>query len=202
MESTEDRFGLSSDAVTNLAPGGAFFGGQAGYNWQGLFGPGDHSVFGIEGDLQTGSGIEATRIEANFGDRLTSSLDWFGTLRARAGYAPSALTFFYATGGLAFGGLNKSISGQNPALGGSTFRFNDTAAGAVFGGGAEIKFTPALSFKFEFLAFDFGKNEPVNAAGAGLTGIGGRIRDDQFSTIRMGLSYYFGESGLGVPFKP
>ena len=80
-------------------PSGIAGGLQAGYNWQnGQF------VFGGETDLQF-SGADDTFAPWKF------SNPWFGTLRARAGYAMNNI-LFYGTAGLAYGG----VEGQFDAL--------------------------------------------------------------------------------------
>ena len=96
-----------------------FLGGaQIGYNWQ--FTPGTGFVVGVEADIQGIDFNREHRTDATYtvttttgGTAITeatfipvrhreSSLDWFGTLRGRAGWAFDRL-LVYATGGLAFG---------------------------------------------------------------------------------------------------
>ncbi len=80
-------------ATTPAKPSGVVGGVQAGYNWQiGQF------VFGGETDLQV-SDADDTFAPWKF------SNPWFGTLRARAGFAMSNV-LFYGTVGLAYGTLN------------------------------------------------------------------------------------------------
>ncbi len=104
--------------------GGGFIGGvQAGFNYQ-L----DSVVLGVEGDIQASSvngttsasigvleTIELggpllltpdTQISADIG----TSLDWFGTLRARAGVLINDQTLLYVTGGLAYGHTTTAIN--------------------------------------------------------------------------------------------
>jgi opacity protein-like surface antigen len=97
---------------------GFFSGGQVGYNWQFS----DRFVAGLEADLQ-GAGIRggggftnltpaavyppfiaATSVTVN------RSLEYFGTVRGRLGYAVSPTLLFYATGGLAYGGIATSTA--------------------------------------------------------------------------------------------
>src|SRR5215475_6180515 len=68
----------------DLSPSGGFGGGQIGYNWQGLFGLSSSWVLGIEADIQ-GSGISDSAVIGN--TSVESSLNWFGTVRGRVGYA-------------------------------------------------------------------------------------------------------------------
>jgi outer membrane immunogenic protein len=191
----QDQFALAGGVSPGVSPGGAFGGGQIGYNWQGASWLDYPVVLGLEADIQ-GSSVKTSLTGPNFGERIQANLDWFGTLRGRIGYAFSPLTLLYATGGFAFGGLNNSVGGSGPTLVGSPYKFDGTATGYVFGGGGEYKLTPALSFKLEYQYMDFGRNELTNAAGATLSSLGGgrlaTVRNDEFSTLRVGLSYYFG----------
>jgi outer membrane immunogenic protein len=92
-----------------------FLGGaQVGWNYQ--FTPGSGFVVGIEADIQ---GIDLDRDNGNTGFTFTgvgvnegnfvavrngaSSLDWFGTVRGRLGYAFDRF-LVYGTGGFAYGG--------------------------------------------------------------------------------------------------
>ena len=81
-----------------LAPEGGFGGGQIGYNWQGLFGYSPW-VIGIEADIQ-GAGISDS-VSDVLGSQ-ENSLNWFGTVRGRIGYAAGP-ALIYATGGFAYG---------------------------------------------------------------------------------------------------
>ena len=98
---------------------GGFGGGQIGYNWSG-FGGGNQVVLGVEADIQ-GSGISSgfNRNDLNYHSVLTpfsanQSIDYFGTLRGRLGYAVGN-ALFYATGGLAYANINTSFNVKNGA---------------------------------------------------------------------------------------
>jgi outer membrane immunogenic protein len=180
--------GLTDDSPHGAKPEGGFGGGQIGYNWQGIWHP--HLVLGVEADIQ-GSGIDGSFHDVNFGDTGKTSLDWFGTVRGRVGYAfDRALVYF--TGGFAYGGLDKSFSG--PVLTGTPYHYNDTATGYVLGGGLEYKIAPAWSVKAEYQYIDLGKNDLTNPAGLGLSRFTGYsiYKEDAFSTVRGGINYHFG----------
>src|SRR5262245_11688032 len=90
------------------SPTGVLGGVQAGYNWQvGTF------VLGLEGDISAAN----IHDDKNFPsvdphkalDRTAAQYDWLGTVRGRAGYA-TGQALFYATGGLAFGGVRHSYT--------------------------------------------------------------------------------------------
>jgi outer membrane immunogenic protein len=165
--------GTSNDGV--LSPSGGFAGGQVGYNWQGVFGMSHNWVVGLEADIQ-GSGIDDS--SALLG--LKSSLNWFGTLRGRIGYAFGP-TLVYGTGGFAFGEVENTVV---------PFRVSETQTGYVVGGGVEHKFSPTWSVKaeYQFISLDAG-----SLSGAGPLGftLGDR---SEINTFRVGLNYRFGHT--------
>jgi len=167
-----------------VSPGGGFGGGQIGYNWQGIWYP--RLVLGFEADIQ-GSGISDRQTDF-FGENFKSNLNFFGTVRGRAGYAMNN-TLIYFTGGFAYGGLHKHTDDF-----GGDFRFDTTATGYVLGGGLEYKFTPAWSVKAEYQYINFGKNDPFDVSGNGfgtLSSNTGVLQDDDYHTFRVGVNYYF-----------
>jgi outer membrane immunogenic protein len=147
-----------------LDPTGPLGGAQVGYNFQrGSF------VFGAEADFQ------AARISDN--NLVTKSeMDWFGTVRGRAGYAFDR-TLVYGTGGFAFGDVINTTAGHTQT---------HTQTGWVAGGGVEYKVSPAWSVKseYQFLSLD------ANDAGGPL-GLGTGDRTE-VHTVRIGLNYLFG----------
>jgi len=155
----------------DLSPSGGFGGGQIGYNWQGVLGLGSQWVLGLEGDLE-GSGVE----DSAFGAK--SSLNWFGTLRGRLGYAFGP-ALVYATGGFAFGEVENTVA---------PVRVTETQTGYVLGGGVEYKFNPAWSVKAEYQFISLDASDPLGAGPLGFTG-GDR---SEVNTFRVGLNYRFG----------
>lgn len=113
-------------------------GAQAGYNFQtGAW------VFGVETDIQYSDASGTTNVNCF---ACTSEIDWFGTLRARGGYAfDNAL--IYATGGLAYGGVTATAPG-------SPFNISETETGWTAGAGFEYAFTPNWTAKAEYLYMD------------------------------------------------
>ncbi len=160
-----------------ISPTGGFGGGQIGYNWQGIWDR--HLVLGVEADLQ-GSAIDGSKTFS--GSHYNSSLDYFGTIRGRAGYAVDR-TLFYFTGGFAYGGLQKSSDAFVPQS------FNGVATGYVLGGGVEYKFTPAWSVKAEYQYLNFGQNDACGSGSCFSAGAGEQ-KDDAYHTIRLGVNYH------------
>jgi outer membrane immunogenic protein len=141
-------------------PSGIMGGGQIGYNWQnGQF------VFGGETDLQL-SGADDTFAPWKF------SNPWFGTLRARAGYAMNNI-MFYGTLGLAYGDLK----GELNALTETKTEFGWTA-----GAGLEVGLTPNWSAKVEYLYMDLGSRS---------FSITGNDNGLSASMLRLGVNYHF-----------
>lgn len=166
-----------------LSPSGGFGGGQIGYNWQGIWNP--NLVLGIEADIQ-GSGISDS---GTFGNtNVENSLNWFGTVRGRIGYAMGP-TLFYFTGGFAFG----EVESKGRFLGGGNgfgvpFDVTETQTGYVLGGGVEYKFNPAWSVKGEYQFINLDASDLNGAGPLGFTG-GDR---SEVNTFRLGVNYHFG----------
>jgi outer membrane immunogenic protein len=202
-------------------------GGQIGYNYQ--FTPGSGFVVGIEADAQyvdfgrnrgrqpnfaysngaTGLGFanpDLTYINPNG----LSSLDFFGTVRGRLGYAFDR-TLVYGTGGFAYG------AGSNDRSFGG-FRGNDNfRTGYAVGGGIEYALptdsflnffrSSAVTLKVEGLYVNLDRNNASdvfavsNSTGTQFrtntpyaTTVGGALRsnDTEFAVVRAGLNYKFG----------
>ncbi len=171
-----------------LAPQGGFFGGQIGYNVQGWLNP--RLVVGIEADIQ-GSNISDSSYDAASTVSYKSTLDYFGTLRGRLGYAFDR-TLVYATGGLAFGGLRQQIVDVGVDL----YSTSAAETGYVVGAGVEYRIAPAWSIKAEYQYIDLGNNNPVDSAG--LTWPSSKAdttwhnADNDIHTFRVGLNYHVG----------
>lgn len=162
-------------------------GGQIGYNYQ--FGTGSGFVVGLEADIQGVAGGSRGNYALGSASyvNLAPRLDWFGTVRARAGYAFDRV-LVYATGGFAYGGGSvTSLSAGYP------YALPDTTrTGYAVGAGVEYAFTPSISAKLEGL---YVKLNQTGAASyydaASNTYYGSNRRDDGFGVIRAGLNYRF-----------
>jgi len=130
------NLGFEWGSLTNLSvnPTGAIAGAQVGYNWQ--YG---QVVFGAESDLQL------TDADGTFASFQFSN-PWFGTTRARAGYA-WGWSLFYATAGLAYGETKFESAGLTDP---------HTSLGWTIGAGVEFAFTPCWSVKAEYLYYNLG----------------------------------------------
>jgi outer membrane immunogenic protein len=209
---TIDRFltGLPLPGVLNgtnsarSAVNGMIGGGQFGYNWQIT-----NWLVGLEADFQGSDqhGWSSTTCLAcsddgtNIVTTLNEHLDWFGTVRGRAGFLVSPELLFYATGGLAYGHVN--------VTGSATGNFNlttvalpgtsSTRAGWTVGAGTEWHLTGAWTAKVEYLYMDLGT---VNAGPVPLLGIIVPVRTEaglSYSShftdniVRAGINYHFNE---------
>ncbi|MDI4658654.1 outer membrane protein [Xanthobacter autotrophicus] len=154
-----------------IDPKGWFGGGQVGYNYQ----FGNNVVAGIEADLQGGdiSAGAAGPLGGQLGVLgLSSTLDSFGTVRGRLGYAFGPI-LPYVTGGFAWG--NNSID----YLGASQ---SQTHTGWTAGAGIEYALTDHWTAKTEYLYTDLGsKFYDTIGASAGVTS----------QTAKIGINYKF-----------
>src|SRR5262245_54233688 len=144
---------------------GAFGGGQFGCNLQV-----SAVVVGIETDIQW-AGVKGSVLFPNaifnfpslaLNTEVTSELRYFGTVRGRIGYSFAPWALFYATGGLAYGEVQSTLSFPStpPAPAGIPNTFIDYSRrihyGYAVGGGWEALLTPRLSVKAEYLYVDLG----------------------------------------------
>jgi outer membrane immunogenic protein len=126
-----------------------FIGGfHIGYNWQ----KPSNFVLGLEGDV-------------DFGD----DIDYLASIRGRLGYAMGP-TLLYATGGVAFLGLDEDSGGD------------DSLTGWVAGLGVEHKLRENVSLGLEGLYYDFDEDDLAGA-------------DADFWAVRARLTYHFGDRG-------
>lgn len=215
--------GAAIDAGSaTLHPNGGFSGLQSGYNWQ--IAP--TWLVGFESDFQYG------RIKGNAGClvtcgtsplfpfvtnqsfNVTDRLNWFGTVRGRVGYVAGP-TLIYATGGLAYGQVEReaNVTGYANLFGGFPGGFSGqydnttTKVGWTIGGGLEAKLSSWMpgwfgswtgwSAKAEYLYVDLGhfndtlaENYASGFPGA-VRNVSGSIHENIF---RVGLNYQFNGS--------
>jgi outer membrane immunogenic protein len=122
---------------------------------------------------------------------LNQKIDWFGTVRGRAGFLVSPKVLVYATGGLAYGEVKSS-----EIIGGLTgFSSSNTKAGYTVGAGIEGVIGGNWTAKLEYLYVDLGRVSgsfltTIPAPGGGFltSNYSSRITDN---VLRVGLNYKF-----------
>lgn len=179
-------------------------GGQVGYNQQ--YGA---IVVGLEADF-SGSAVNDSSSSTSapvFGAPVTTSIEdrlqWLGTVRGRAGYVPINNLLIFATGGLAYGKVEETLTfsdtssaigliflsgasalacppGGVACLSGS---FSDTRVGWTAGGGFEWALTSNTTFRTEYLYVDLGSGPAVTATG-NQTFLGTKTTPDVFLKAR------------------
>lgn len=166
-------FGIPATAI-NIGSANGFIGGlQAGYNWQFA----NNVVLGLEADIEWADlGGNSVVVSGPIGV-ATGSLDYFGTIRARAGYAFDRV-LPYITGGAAYG---KSDYGT--IYGVST---SETTWGWTVGAGVEYAFTNNITAKLEYLYIDLdGKTYTIPST------LGSIQTDNDMSVLKVGVNYKF-----------
>jgi len=194
-----------------IAPAGALAGVQAGYNWQV-----SNWVLGLEADFQGTGQKDSVCVNlcvfgpgGNFAGTVDAKVPWFGTVRGRLGVA-AGRTLFYATGGLAYGRVDTTISETNtfPGFVPGTVTVNTSTnkTSWALGGGIEAALAGGWTGKVEYLYIDLGSQTVTFADSTP-----GRV--DTFTTstrdhiVRAGVNYRFGgapdvvASGMPMPVK-
>lgn len=151
-------------AGSDFNTSGAMVGGTLGYNFQ--TGP---VVFGIETDLDW-SNVKGDG--ACGGLTCETKNTWLGTARGRIGYAFDRF-LPYVTGGLAYGGVKNSVSGNGEST--------STKAGYTLGGGLEAAVSGPWTAKVEYLYTDLGSTSAPLGTDASF----------KVNTVRAGLNYRF-----------
>lgn len=170
---TLERQATGGGSITKNNTGGWDLGAQAGYNMDmGGF------VLGGEADLQWSSINHSDDLGS--GNTLKSSIDSFGTIRARAGVTFDRV-MPYVTGGFAVG--RGSVAHTNNA--GVVTSQSATHMGWALGGGLEAAATDNITLKAEYLYVDLGTQSY-----AGLPG-GSVDATQRFSVVRAGLNFKF-----------
>lgn len=163
-----DALRASGSFPTSLSPSerGAIGGGQIGYNWQLPSG----WVVGVEADLQL-SGIKGSDTQTETpqffeatSTTISKKIDWYGTMRARAGYLLNPQWLVYATGGLAYGETSLGFHTENTEFGcipKGTICADTSSSGVrlgwTIGAGVETMLSSKWSVKAEYLYVDLGK---------------------------------------------
>jgi outer membrane immunogenic protein len=162
-------------AKDNTAVDGPLGGLQVGYNWQqGWW------LAGLEADIQAAGQGGTTSFcfaaaspcpaGAGFLD-VSYDLNWFGTVRGRLGVLPHPRVLVYATGGLAYGGIDTDVTSGLVGLTSATVSNSRTQLGWTLGGGIEGAVGSGWSVKLEYLFLDLGRFSTASAATSSLASV-------------------------------
>ncbi len=183
----EDDIVLDPEGIPVFTNGlDAAAGIHGGYNW--LYGS---ALVGIEADYSwTNSGYSRLYDDGN--TFLSSQIDGMASVRARLGLA-AGNALAYVTGGAAL--IKAQIHASDVGSVGENVNFDHFMA-MVMGAGAEIKITPNLSLRGEYLFYAFDEQSTVCPAC-----VSGQPQnaDGQIHSFRAGLSYYLNANGTGMP---
>ncbi len=194
---------LSTSAVSltsTIAPnhgsaGGIVFGGQLGYDHQ--F---NAVLIGLETDMQASSVSTRATGTATLG-RATSmiqdrqTLNWLGTTRLRLGYAMDRVVP-YATGGLAYGGVQMSTSANTTLPGGAISQSASQSAtllGFSVGGGVDYAIDSAWAVRLEGLYYDLGSlsvTAPGTSTPPGVAGVLHSSSHFSGGIVRVGVNFH------------
>ena len=160
-------------------------------------------VGGIESDIaytdidggtsRTITGSIAGPVDVAVTSRVSHQMDWFGTVRARAGWLASQQMLVYVTGGLAYADLETraSATATAGAMGPDTIsaKRSDWKAGWTVGGGMEWLLGNKTTFKGEYLYYDL-NDTSVTVAGTAFGGSGSATvkNENTGHIVRMGLN--------------
>jgi len=168
-------FGLPTFSYGLGSSNGFVGGGQLGYNYQFA----NNVVLGVEADFDWADiGKTATLVGGPVGGAIVNSnVDYFGTIRARAGYAIDRF-LPYITGGAAWANSSTTIPGMWDSK-------SSTNWGWTVGAGAEYAITNNWTVKAEYLYLSFdGKNYTLANADTLSTGF-------DLQTVKLGVNYKF-----------
>lgn len=157
------------------SPNGVFGGLQAGYNWQ--F---NSIVLGLETDISLAALSDSRLYNVNPAFTHHTRIGWMGSTRVRAGFAVDK-ALFYATGGVAYGGVN--IGTTPPPIGIASSR---TRVGFALGAGLEYAVAPNWTVKAEYMYYNFGTANLVQSTAAEYMRV-----NTQVHTVKLGVNYLF-----------
>lgn len=188
----------------NLNGSGVIGGVHAGFNWQAA----PAWVLGIEGDTgwtriraDTSAPLTIGGLPFASTDALSRNVNWLASIRGRVGYT-FGNWLLYATGGVAWGGVQVSATQNQPIGNGgliSAFSASSTRNGWVAGAGGEYALSRNWFVRGEYLFYSLDGVDGtaiVNPFGGALA-ITGSLFSDAFKrttvqTVRAGISYKFG----------
>lgn len=160
--------------TSSLAPSGGFGGVQTGYNW--YLAP--NWVFGLESETSYGN-LSQNGFSSPHGSAVNTTVDWFGSERARLGFLATPSVLLYGTGGLAWAHVKYSDTGVSTAIG----SFDQYRVGWTGGGGLEWAFAPQWSTKLEYLYSNLGTYQDT-------LGVAQKTSSLTLNTVKVGLNYH------------
>jgi opacity protein-like surface antigen len=194
--------GFDDGMTGGIRSRGWIAGGHAGYNWQyGRIVTGlevDFSLSGIRGNSAVATGINAL---PNFPETfaLSDRVKYLATSRARLGWLPAETVLLYATGGLAWERLERTVTttATTGALSMTeTMMTPHDYFGGVIGAGVEwMPWGPNWIGRLEYLHYDFGKVHDADTVTSTVPGsftYSERRGRQTIETVRAGISYKFG----------
>jgi outer membrane immunogenic protein len=137
LNDSDDAFTVGVTGGYNLQCGALVLGVEADFNYSTIDIDRTYNVVGL---------IPLVRDER--------TLDWFVTLRGRAGLAVDNV-MFYATGGLAFANIDHTVTALPGLLNLNLINSSDTRFGWTIGGGIEYYISDRISLKSEALYIQF-----------------------------------------------
>jgi opacity protein-like surface antigen len=174
-----DLDGFLTDNSGWTATKSAFAGGAViGWDWQSC-----NRLLGVAADWSWTSAKADTFDNPNAGggeNSFRSKLDWFSTIRGRAGLVVDD-SLIYVTGGVAIADIKTTIT-DAPA----SFVFDKTRWGLVAGAGAEFALSGGWSVNTELLYMQFSKQSVAFTTGG--TAFNFDLNDSAWVT-RIGLNY-------------
>lgn len=171
-----DNSGWDATAISATA------GIQAGYDWQSC-----NKVFGVVADWNWANAKATTISNPNaIPESVQSQMNWFSTLRARAGVTVNG-TLLYVTGGVAAAKIKTTITDTD------SFVFDKTRWGGVGGVGAEFALGDNWSLNSEVLYMQFAKQN-ATFTDTGGTPFSFDLNDSAW-VGRFGLNYRWGAAG-------
>ena len=197
-----DPFGVTSAFSVSHHLNGVIGGGQIGCNWQ----TDRQWVLGLEADFQGSGERDSNGFSDPFSDgegfaahSIESKIEWFGTVRARAGYLITPTLLLYGTGGLAYGKVSIFDTVTMASDPGRFIQSNGSTAigdskinvGWTLGAGIEgaLLNWQNWTWKVEYLYLDLG-----SLSGAGIDPLVGTFSWNAKFTdniVRVGLNYKF-----------
>jgi outer membrane immunogenic protein len=163
---------------------GATAGVQVGWDWQSC-----HKLLGVVADWNW-TDVKATTLDnpntPGQEQSIVSKMDWFSTIRGRAGLAVDD-TLIYVTAGAAAANITTTISEIQPPQN-ERFPFEKTRWGLVGGVGAEFALWNGWSFNSELLYMQFKKQTVTFFSPADNVRASFDLNDSAWVT-RVGLNY-------------